>query len=66
MNSIPHEPNLIDQEKKEVYNNLAKVVGDACEAWLRKKGMGTHSYREQMDRGYAQAKKKSTLDYDKE
>ena len=50
--SISHEPNIKDQEKKETYNNLAKVVGDACEAWLRKKGIGTHGFREQMNTSY--------------
>ena len=45
MTSIPHEPNIKDQEKKEVYTNLAKVVGDACEAWLRKKGIGTYGFK---------------------
>ena len=52
--SISHEPNLVDQEKKETYNNLSKVVGDACEAWLRKKGIGTYSFRDQMNNGYQQ------------
>jgi len=52
MNSIPHEPDLRDQEKKETYNNLAKVVGDACEAWLRKKGVGTYNFRDQMNNSY--------------
>ena len=52
MNSIPHEPNIVDQEKREVYSNLAKVVGDACEAWLRKKGIGTYSFRDQMNNSY--------------
>ena len=66
MRSIPHEPNIIDQEKKETYNNLSKVVADACEAWLRKKGMATHSFKEQMNNSYKEAKSKSTLDYDKE
>ena len=61
MNSIPHEPNLIDQEKKEVYNDLAKVVGDACEAWLRKKGMGTYSFKETINHGHAEAKAKKEL-----
>tara|TARA_R100001163_G_C4868443_1_gene71405 strand:- start:168 stop:353 length:186 start_codon:yes stop_codon:yes gene_type:complete len=59
MNSIPHEPDIIDQEKKETYNNLAKVVGDACEAWLRRKGIRTHSFREQMNNGYQEAKAKT-------
>ncbi len=52
MSSIPHEPDLRDQEKKETYNNLAKVVGDACEAWLRKKGIGTYGFRDQMNSSY--------------
>jgi len=52
MSSIPHEPDLRDQEKKATYNNLAKVVGDACEAWLRKKGIGTYSFRDQMNNSY--------------
>ena len=52
MSSIPHEPDLRDQEKKETYNNLAKVVGDACEAWLRKKGIGTYNFRDQMNNSY--------------
>ena len=52
MRSIPHEPDIIDQEKKETYENLSKVVGDACEAWLRKKGIGTYSFRDQMNNGY--------------
>ena len=55
MNSIPHEPNIKDQEKKEVYTNLSKVVGDACEAWLRKKGIGTYGFKEQMNSQYNQA-----------
>jgi len=50
--SISHEPNLTDQEKKETYNNLSKVVGDACEAWLRKKGIGTYSFRDQITNSY--------------
>ena len=52
MSSIPHEPDLRDQEKRETYNNLAKVVGDACEAWLRKKGVGTYNFRDQMNNSY--------------
>ena len=52
MRSIPHEPNIIDQEKKETYNNLSKVVGDACEAWLRKKGIRTYGFKEQMNNSY--------------
>ncbi len=66
MKSIPHEPNIIDQEKKEVYSNLSKVVNDACEVWLRRKGLGTQNYREQMNTDYRKAKAKSKLDYDKE
>ena len=58
MNSIPHEPNIIAHQKTEVYSNLAKVVGDACEAWLRKKGMGTHSFRETISQGHTEAKAK--------
>ena len=52
MRSIPHEPDIIDQEKKETYENLSKVVGDACEAWLRKKGIGTYGFKEQMNNSY--------------
>ena len=52
MRSIPHEPNIIAQEKKETYNNLSKVVGDACEAWLRKKGIGTYGFKVQMNNSY--------------
>ena len=59
MRSIPHEPNIIDQEKKETYNNLSKVVGDACEAWLRKKGIGTYGFKEQMNKEYKQTKAKA-------
>ena len=58
MSSIPHEPDLRDQEKKTTYNNLAKVVGDACEAWLRKKGVGTYSFRDQMNNSHQKAKNK--------
>jgi len=50
--SISHEPNLVDQERKQTYENLSKVVGDACEAWLRKKGIGTYNFREQMNNSY--------------
>ena len=46
--SIPHEPNIRDQERAEVMHNLAQVVGDACEAWLRRRGMGTQSFKEQI------------------
>ena len=46
--SLPHEPNIYDQERAEVMQNLAQVVGDACEAWLRRRGMGTKSFREQI------------------
>ncbi len=58
MTSIPHEPNIIDQEKKEVYVNLQKEVGDACEAWLRKKGIGTQSFRETVSQGFTKPKNK--------
>ena len=57
--SISHEPNIKDQEKKETYNNLSKVVGDACEAWLRKKGIGTYSFRVQMNNSYQEQMAKS-------
>ena len=46
--SLPHEPNIQDQERAEVMHNLAQVVGDACEAWLRRRGMGTQSFKEQI------------------
>ena len=46
--SIPHEPNIRDQARAEVMHNLAQVVGDACEAWLRRRGMGTQSFKEQI------------------
>ena len=46
--SIPHEPDIKDQERAEVMHNLAQVVGDACEAWLRRRGMGTQSFKEQI------------------
>ncbi len=46
--SIPHEPNIRDQERAEIMHNLAQVVGDACEAWLRRRGMGTQSFKEQI------------------
>ena len=46
--SIPHEPDIRDQERAEVMQNLAQVVGDACEAWLRRRGMGTKSFKEQI------------------
>ena len=46
--SIPHQPDIKDQERAEVMHNLAQVVGDACEAWLRRRGMGTKSFREQI------------------
>ena len=46
--SLPHEPNIRDQERAEVMQNLAQVVGDACEAWLRRRGMGTKSFRDQI------------------
>jgi hypothetical protein len=46
--SIPHQPDIKDQERAEVMHNLAQVVGDACEAWLRRRGMGTQSFKEQI------------------
>ena len=46
--SIQHEPDIKDQERAEVMHNLAQVVGDACEAWLRRRGMGTQSFKEQI------------------
>ncbi len=46
--SIPHEPNIYDQERAEVMQNLAQVVGDACEVWLQRRGMGTQSFKEQI------------------
>ena len=46
--SLPHEPNIQDQERAEVMQNLAQVVGDACEAWLRRSCMGTKSFRDQI------------------
>ncbi len=46
--SLPHEPNIQDQERAEVMQNRAQVVGDACEAWLRRRGMGTQSFKEQI------------------
>ncbi len=46
--SLPHEPNIYDQERAEVMQNLAQVVGDACEVWLQRRGMGTQSFKEQI------------------
>ena len=46
--SIPHEPNIYDQERAEIMQNLAQVVGDACEVWLQRRGMGTQSFKEQI------------------
>ena len=46
--SIPHEPNIYDQERAEVMQNLAQVVGDACEVWLQRRGKGTKSFKEQI------------------
>ncbi len=46
--SLPHEPNIYDQERAEIMQNLAQVVGDACEVWLRRRGMGTQSFKEQI------------------
>jgi hypothetical protein len=58
MTSIPHEPNIVDQEQKEVYRNLQKTVGDACEAWLTKKGLATQSFKETVSQGFVKTKKK--------
>jgi hypothetical protein len=58
MTSIPHEPNIIDQEQKEVYRNLQRVVGDACEEWLIKKGLATQSFRETVSQGFTKPKNK--------
>ena len=57
MTSIPHEPNIVDQEQKEVHKNLQRVVGDACEEWLTKKGLRTQSFRETVSQGFAKSKK---------
>ena len=46
--SIPHEPSIYDQERAETMSNLARVVGDACEVWLQRRGMGTQSFKEQI------------------
>ena len=46
--SLPHEPNIYDQERAEVMQNLSRVVGDACELWLQRRGMGTQSFKEQI------------------
>ena len=46
--SIPHQPDIKDQERAEVMHNLAQVVGDACEAWLRRRGMGKQRFKEQI------------------
>ena len=46
--SIPHEPSIYDQERAETMSNLAQVVGDACELWLQRRGMGTKSFKEQI------------------
>ena len=46
--SLPHEPTIYDQERAETMQNLAQVVGDACEAWLQRRGMGTQSFKEQI------------------
>jgi len=58
MTSIPHEPDIVDQEQKKVYTNLQKIVGDACEEWLIKKGLGTQSFRETVSQGFTKPKKK--------
>ena len=57
MTSIPHEPDIVDQEQKEVYKNLQRVVGDACEEWLTKKGLRTQSFRETVSQGFTKSKK---------
>ena len=44
--SIPDEPNSKEQERAEIMDNLAQVAGDDCETWLRRRGMGTQSFRE--------------------
>ena len=44
--SIPDEPNSKEQARAEIKENLAQVAGDACETWLRRRGMGTQSFRE--------------------
>ena len=46
--SLPHEPTIYDQERAETMQNLAQGVGDACEAWLQRRGMGTQSFKEQI------------------
>tara|TARA_R110000824_G_scaffold400635_2_gene608541 strand:- start:881 stop:1168 length:288 start_codon:yes stop_codon:yes gene_type:complete len=58
MTSIPHEPNIVDQEQKDVYVGLQKIVGDACEEWLIKKGLATQSFRETVSQGFTPSKKK--------
>jgi hypothetical protein len=58
MTSIPHEPNIVDQEKKEVYINLQRDVGEACEAWLAKRGLATQSFKETVSQGFTKSKKK--------
>ena len=42
--SIPHEPDIRDQERAEIMQNLAQVVGDACEAWLQKAWHGNEEF----------------------
>ena len=39
--SLPYEPSIYDQERAETMANLSQVVGDACELWLQRRGMGT-------------------------
>lgn len=46
--SIPHEPNIYDQDRKEIMQNLAATVGDACEEWLLRRGLGTKGFRDQI------------------
>jgi|TARA_R110000787_G_scaffold9112_1_gene32095 hypothetical protein len=58
MTSIPHEPNIADQEQKAVYVGLSKIVGDACEEWLTKRGLATQSFRDTVSQGFTPSKKK--------
>jgi hypothetical protein len=58
MTSIPHEPNIADQEQKAAYVGLSKIVGDACEEWLAKRGLATQSFRDTVSQGFTPSKKK--------
>ena len=58
MRSLPHEPDIVDQEQKEVYRNLQRVVGDACEEWLIKRGLATRGFRDTIAVEVAKSKKK--------